>query len=100
MKRQSKGLAFGSFLFGCFVACWKERNRERKKRKKKSSFFFFLVDSEAPPSIPPTPADEIGRAMHRQLLAFVLDDRQESIRIACDEFVVLCPPLAVHHDCF
>ncbi len=34
------------------------------------------------PNIPATPADEAGRALHRELLAFVLDDRLESLRLA------------------
>ncbi len=36
----------------------------------------------APPRVPATPVDENGRALHRELLAFVLDDRLESIRVA------------------
>jgi hypothetical protein len=45
-------------------------------------------ESFSPPRVPAMPADENGRALHRQLLAFVLDDRQEHLRVAykCSKF--------------
>lgn len=34
------------------------------------------------PSIPAVPYDDYGRRLHRELLAFILDDRKQTIRIA------------------